>query len=103
MKFLRQYLKIKPLVANVLYNQPETRDDDVLLMFKIWDIQSNGKINQYDEFKKMLASGKLALPTTIVRSRNKLQEKNVELRGKNYEKRKEQEKLISSQIKLDLY
>ena len=102
MDFLSQYLKIKPTVANVLLNQPETRDDDLLLILKIWEIQSLGTITQYSEFKDMLLSGKLAIPATITRSRRKLQENNVQLRGKLYEKRKEQEKLMNSQIKLDL-
>lgn len=102
MDFLSQYLKIKPTVSNVLLNQPETRDDDLLLILKIWEIQSLGTINKYSEFKEMLLSGKLAIPATITRSRRKLQENNVQLRGKLYEKRKEQEKLVNSQIKLDL-
>ena len=99
MDFISSYLKIKPTVANVLLNKPETRDDDILLILTIWDIQA--KIESYDQFKSMLMNGQLAIPETIRRSRAKLQEDNVELRGKNYEKRKEIDELMSKQIKLD--
>lgn len=99
MDFISSYLKIKPTVANVLLNKPDTRDDDILLILTIWDLQAN--IESYEQFKTMLKNGQLAIPETIRRSRAKLQEDNVELRGKNYEKRKEIEELMSKQIKLD--
>jgi len=101
MDFIASYIKIKPTVANVLLNDFETRDDDNLLLLKIWDIQSFGKIQQYEDFKKMLLSGKLALPDSVTRCRRKLQEHNEGLRGKTYEARKSQEKLISQQTKMD--
>ena len=37
MDFIASYIKIKPTVANVLLNDFETRDDDNLLLLKIWD------------------------------------------------------------------
>ncbi len=101
MDFISSYIKIKPTVANVLLNDFETRDDDNLLLLKIWDIQSLGKIQRYEDFKKMLLSGKLALPDSVTRCRRKLQEHNVGLRGKTYEARKSQEKLVSQQTKMD--
>lgn len=101
MDLISSYIKIKPTVADILLNDFETRDDDNLLLLKIWDIQSYGKIESYEDFKKMLLSGKLAIPESVRRSRQKLQEHNTSLRGKTYEARKAQEKLISQQIKFD--
>ena len=100
MDFLSQYLKIKPTVAQVLLDKPETRDDDVLLMLTIWEIQA-GRIQTYSDFKDSFLRGKLAIPATITRSRRKLQEDNISLRGKLYDKRKAQEIYVSSQIKFD--
>jgi hypothetical protein len=101
MDFINAYLKIKPTVAKVLLEKPETRDDDLLLILTIWDIQSFGKLKTYHQFKKNLLKGKLAIPETIRRSRAKLQEENIELRGKNYENRKEIDDLMSKQMKIE--
>jgi len=101
MDFLTQYLKIKPTVLQVLIEYQEKRDDDMILITKIWDIQSSNSIETYQEFKNMLIAGKLAIPETIRRSRAKIQEDNISLRGKNYEIRKKQEIEMSKQIKLD--
>lgn len=101
MDFISSYIKIKPTVEKVLLNDFESRDDDNLLLLKIWEIQSLGQINNYEDFKIMLLSGKLAIPDSITRCRRKLQEHNIELRGKSYEARKNQEKLMSLQTKMD--
>lgn len=101
MDFIASYIKIKPTVASVLSTDFDTRDDDNLLLLRIWDIQSFGKIKKYEDFKNMLLSGKLAIPESVTRCRRKLQEHNVSLRGKSYEARKAQEKLMSQQTKMD--
>jgi hypothetical protein len=99
--FFSQYIIIRPTVFQVLLEFPETRDNDMVLITKIWDIQSANSIKTYQQFKDMLILGKLAIPETIRRSRQKIQEENVSLRGKSYEKRKAQEIEMSKQIKLD--
>lgn len=40
------------------------------------------------DFLHLLAGGNIPLPDNITRARRKLQEKHPELRGKNYQKRK---------------
>lgn len=72
-------------------------------MYKFYrtDIQSFGQIKRYEYFKDMLLSGKLAIPESVRRSRQKLQEHNENLRGKTYEARKAQEKLMNQQTKMD--
>lgn len=101
MDFISSYIKIKPTVASILLTNFEARDDDILLLLKIWEIQSLGQIKDYEDFKEMLLSGKLAIPDSVTRCRRKLQEHNVSLRGKTYEARKAQEKLMSQQTKFD--
>ncbi|MCF8430263.1 MAG: hypothetical protein K9G64_09040 [Bacteroidia bacterium] len=101
MDFYTEYLRIKPTVFKILKDNPETRDDDMLLIISVWELQDLKETDSYLQFKELFLNGKLAIPETIRRSRAKIQEENVSLRGKLYEKRKYLGLLMTSQIKFD--
>lgn len=65
--------KIKPDVLRILKQHPETRENDVLLAFRLWEAQG---LTLDDEQKRALAT--LAKPGSIVRVRAHVQ--NVERR-----------------------
>lgn len=90
-------LVVKDVVEKLLREQPETRDNDNLLILKVW-AEQNPKLREGDSsfwgFAKDFIDGKYAPAESIRRSRQKLQELNVELQGKSYKKRqKEQDKV----------
>lgn len=82
--------QISTTVKKVLENVPECRDNDFLLILKVWAIQ-NPKLRNKDltfiEFSKGFLDGKYAHTESIRRSRAKLQEELPELRGESYNKR----------------
>lgn len=94
--------RIKPAVADILKKYPETKDDDSLLLVKFWDIQTKGELKTFQEFCYLLTNKHLTHAETIRRTRQKLQEKYPELRGELYEVRKKLEKIVSTQMTLDL-
>ncbi|HWY11332.1 MAG TPA: hypothetical protein VN026_08405 [Bacteroidia bacterium] len=100
--FLENILKIMPTVASILKKDLETRDDDNILISKVWEHQGAKSHYTFEKIKEMLYLGKIATPETITRSRRKLMEKHVELRGKLYNERHQYEKLFSKQIKMNL-
>lgn len=97
----KRIVKVKPIVLDILKDNIETRDDDNLLILAVWDRQSKTSITDYKIFKNMLVNNKLSTPSSIIRSRCKLQQDNISLRGVLYEERKNQEKLMRNQLKLD--
>lgn len=87
---IKKINKIDNIVASCLRQIPETRDNDKLLILKIWGHQ-NPKLRQQDfsfiSFAEDFLKSNYAEPSTITRSRRKLQEKHPELRGKLWNER----------------
>lgn len=92
------------IVKNLLMTKADYRDEDRKLVAHVWMIECGGlrelqKYNAYDFLvsycrnKKMLSSH-----DSITRARRKVQEEFPELRGKNYSKRMEQEKIVRNEI-----
>lgn len=105
MDFVNSVIKIIPLVTSVLRNDFKSRDDDNILLLTIWDIQATKlkkDINLYEDFRQMLLNGDLALPSTVVRTRRRLQLKHVELRGEKYYERQKSDRIVRNQIRLNL-
>lgn len=93
---------IQNLVRNILTEYPQTRDNDKLLVFKIWGIQ-NPKIrdNEYllHDFAREFIFGNTFTDTeTIRRTRQKLQENHSNLRGRSYGNRH----CISAQVRKEI-
>lgn len=86
-------------IEKLLKDHPSLRDDDNLLIAKVWstELKNRGftKLNLMDEF----AGGNLTSPESITRVRRRLQEKNPNLRGLTYENRQERGNKIKSIIK----
>jgi len=78
---------IKSTVQQVLTAEPQTRDNDRLLMFKIWAIQNPElKIDSYSlwHFAQDFIRGRYADPESIRRNRQILQARHVSLQGPTY-------------------
>lgn len=73
-------------VLHQLNTDERTRDDDNLLIAKIWYAEFKGKNvpNDVYEFLKVFVAGNLTSPESIRRCRQKLQEEYQGLRGKSY-------------------
>lgn len=83
--------KCKDIVFNLLESNPELRDCDVRLMKAVWKEQS--ELGYYFDDKPiwylfdLMLQKKISSAESIRRSRAKLQELHVHLRGKMYDKR----------------
>ena len=101
-EFIEKILKIKPTVAQILKKEFETRDDDTLLITRVWAKQGAKDDYTFEKLKELLYLGKLSTPETITRGRRYCQSENVELRGKLYSKRHALDnKLMKNQTKLN--
>ena len=84
---------MKPLVTQFLEDFPETRDNDNLLLLKVWSKQ-NPKLKDKGYTFGEFAVGLLLEETyanfeSVRRARQKVQEENEHLRGNNYRGRKD--------------
>lgn len=102
MNIIKRIIRVKPVVLDILKTNFEARDDDNILILAVWDSQAKkSELRDYNVFRNMLISNKLSTPSSIIRSRCKLQQDNEQLRGLLYEERKSQERLMRNQLKLD--
>lgn len=101
MDYISNFIKTMPLIISVLKTDLKSRDDDNVLLLAIWDIQTSGGIKSYEDFKELLVKGDLAVPSTIIRTRRKLQERYPELRGEKYAERQRMDRSIRNQIKMN--
>jgi uncharacterized phage-like protein YoqJ len=88
------------LVAEILVKDIKARDDDNILLIKVWKRQRMKESMTFKQFKYNLIMGKLGLAETIMRSRRLIQEKYPSLRGKMYAERHSAEELLKNQMKL---
>ncbi len=84
--------KVYPLL--VAY--PRTRDDDRLLIVKIW-FQESKSDTKADFFREFI-NGELSFPDTITRARRKIQETHRGLRGEKWERRHEMQSVVCKQL-----
>jgi hypothetical protein len=101
-----QINKIKEMqvvVEDLLHQYAHYRDSDTRIIAHIWMRQLGGlenmkSISLYDFFQLWIENKNIVSPDTITRARRKVQEENVDLRGKTYKKRKEQSKDVKKNI-----
>ena len=89
---IKQIKKIKPLVLQILTDEPKTRDNDQLLALKVWAYQNpslRDKDHLFISFAIGFSEGKYANYESIRRSRALIQSDYKELRGENYDRRGE--------------
>lgn len=88
------------VVQKYLQTEPATRDDDNLLIYRIWEKETRN-IYTRDQMLAMIREGKLSNTRSIVRARAKLQEVFVSLRGEKYTKRKRRADAVSEEMLAD--
>lgn len=93
----KKILKLQDKVEILLTKFPSLRDNDKLLVNKMWDIELrklnlNPKTTPIEIFFSLYEKGSLSNAELIGRARRKLQEEKEELRGETwYERHKESE------------
>lgn len=92
---------IKLKVKDLLVNYPHLRDSDNKLIASIWYNESEQSLHNITahQFLKNFCAGYHSSPESIRRIRQKIQEQEIELRGKSYKERKEKSLIIKNQIK----
>ena len=98
---VKKIKKVEPIVKRCLEKVPETRDNDTLLILKIWGVENpmlRNKDHSFIEFSKQLLDNQYTSSETITRCRRKLQEKHPELRGEKWKKRHQEQELTRSEI-----
>lgn len=80
----------KEMIREILINQPDTRDNDNLLILKVWAEQNPELRNRnftFQDFAPDFINHGYVDAETVRRARQKLQEQDPETRGKKYESR----------------
>lgn len=91
----------KHLVEKILTKYPESKDDDLDLLARIWyiDLLKLGWVSEsIIPLCQALKSGLLTPPDTIMRVRRKLQEVNPQMRGEAYIDRQNYSKKVKQKI-----
>ncbi len=98
---IEQIKNIKAKVKGLLINMPHLRDCDNKLIANIWHSQlGKEKAKEYTafDFLASFSNGNLINPESIRRIRQKIQEQNIDLRGKSYKHRQKKEKTFRKEI-----
>ena len=95
-----QVVRISPIVADILRTDLEARDDDNILLIRVWKRQRVKENMSFKKFKYKLIMGRIGLPETIMRSRRLLQSKHSQLRGLLYNERHDAEESMKNQMRL---
>lgn len=90
------FKRVAVSVYGTLIENPKCRDDDRQLMATIWKKETKAKT--FDEFISELLGGELTNFESASRMRRKIQERNKDLRGDNYENRKKMAKVVAHQM-----
>jgi len=95
-------LKVSEIVKKILTTDIDSRDNDELLIIKVWKKQ-NPKASDpryyFSQFTVDFITGQFSKPESIRRSRQRLQELNPELRGRFYKHRHEHTSKVKEEIK----
>lgn len=95
-------LDVTSTVRKLLIESYETREDDNLLILKVWAEQRpelRNKNYSFKDFAILFVEKKLSSTESIRRTRQKLQEEFPALRGRNYNARKRYQGEIKEQLK----
>lgn len=99
---LSKMKSVKDVVERLLFEHPETRDNDRLLIVKVWAEQNPNLRSKFFSFRRFAVDfieGKYADPESIRRTRQKAQEKYPDLRGEKYYERHKEEEAVRDCIK----
>lgn len=90
---LNKIKSVSNTVLGLLKKNSALRDSDDQLVATIWynEVVKNNPDISAKEFLVLLGQGKLSNPEAVTRARRKVQQKNSELRGSNYQGRLKEE------------
>ena len=97
---IHQIKQMQVLVKSILTEFRPARDNDNLLILKVWASQNpslRGNTS-FVEFSRGFLNGTYASAESITRARRKVQELNEDLRGIKYDSRKSNEKEVRQNI-----
>ena len=98
---LRRIINIRQAVHDILEEYPETRDNDCLLILKIWKSQDPDLPQRsMNDFATQFIGGKFCDTESIRRCRQAIQRNNPALRGNVYYGRQKAAFEMRDQIKL---
>jgi len=94
-------LNVKDCVTQLLIKSERCRNSDARLTAAIWKhyLKKDLEKMQAIDLLQLLADNKLPNSESIRRVRQRLQEKNIALRGIHYKVRKSEEEKVKEQIK----
>jgi hypothetical protein len=94
--------KAKDIVKTILERDHQARDDDKILLAEVWKeevgVFTLMSLSAYEAIQEMVG-GRLSMPETIRRARQKLQELNPDLRGKRWDERHGLEEVTIDDLK----
>jgi len=100
-------IKTSHIVKRILEKVPECRDNDSLLILKVWCIEEpelrTNKNFTFTDFGKRFLSGDFSNTESIRRTRCKIQEECPELRGEKYKARMEHQDDVVDELHLMKY
>jgi hypothetical protein len=88
---IQEIKKVKQTVKELLINEPKLRDNDRLLIMRVWLDQApylRKNSSDFSDFAYGFVEGKFASPESIRRSRALLQKEHPSLRGEIWHKRR---------------
>ena len=98
-RMYEKIIKTKDAVKQTLIDHPKTRDDDRLLILKVWKLQYPNLVDMsFRQFSELYLNKKFKDTESIRRSRQKIQEQHPALRGMIREERQDQEKIMRNLI-----
>ena len=98
---IKKIKKLEVIVEKILLNVASTRDNDKLLILKVWAYQNPQlRANDYSftNFAINYLNGLYADSESITRARRKIQEKNPNLRGEKWHERHNEAELVRKEI-----
>lgn len=93
--------QVSSIVKDILINEPRTRDDDNLLVLKVWAKKNPDLRNpsfSFVKFSEGMLDGTYPSYESISRARRKLQEEFPNLRGLNYKERHKHQEVIKDEL-----
>lgn len=98
---IKKIKKLEVIVEKLLIHQPQTRDNDKLLILKVWAYQNpqlRDSNYSFTNFAVNYLNGLYADSESITRARRKLQENNPHLRGEKWYERHQEAEEVRKQI-----
>lgn len=97
---IHQIKQMQILVKSILVNNDKARDNDNLIILKVWAEQNPSLrgATSFVDFSKDFVKGKYSSVESITRARRKIQELNPELRGFKYNSRQNNEAEVRQNI-----